>query len=194
MQAILIGQSFQLQRSDQQYRSTGTSHALVISGTRRRPGRVFPPAAHLLRPRKHRALRHPACGLALCLVTGWQTPCVRSAAGLTLYMIGGYLPRTAYHEPPGRGRARLSHPDPEQLFDASFQLTFLAVGFLGAFARDYQGHFRAALARPLTSDTGRDLHLAPRIAQFRVEMRLLAKPPSRDAAPGARRRTCRHRS
>jgi hypothetical protein len=25
-------------------------------------------------------------------------------------------------------------------------------------------------------------------------MRLLAKPPSRDAAPGARRRTCRHRS
>ena len=27
------------------------------------------------------------------LVTGWQTPCVRSAAGLTLFMIAGYFYR-----------------------------------------------------------------------------------------------------
>ena len=34
MQAILIGQSYQLQRVwTEQYRSTGTFHALVISGT-----------------------------------------------------------------------------------------------------------------------------------------------------------------
>ena len=34
MQAILIGQSFQLQKVwTEQYRSTGTFHALVISGT-----------------------------------------------------------------------------------------------------------------------------------------------------------------
>src|SRR5262249_10593158 len=50
-------------------------------------------------------------------------------------------------------------------------------GFLGAFAPPAI----AATSGPLTSalsdlaDTGRDLHLLPRAAQFRVEMRLLAK-------------------
>src|SRR5262249_10827377 len=67
--------------------------------------------------------------------------------------------------------------DPEQLFDASFQLTFLAVGFLGAFAAPAIAATSGPLVRALSDlrDTGRDLHLAPRAAQFRMELRLLAK-------------------
>jgi len=69
------------------------------------------------------------------LVTGWQAPCVRSAAGLTLFMIAGYFYRQRrimnLLAAVALGFLLL---DPEELFDASFQLTFLAVGFLGAFA------------------------------------------------------------
>jgi competence protein ComEC len=62
------------------------------------------------------------------------------------------------------------------LFEASFQLTFLAVGFLGAFATPLIRATSGPLGRALGDlhDTGRDLHLVPRVAQFRLEMRLLA--------------------
>src|ERR1019366_5139897 len=67
--------------------------------------------------------------------------------------------------------------DPEELFEPSFQLPFLAVGFLGAFAAPAI----AATSGPLMAglrdlaDRGRDFHLQPRAAQFRIEMRLLAE-------------------
>jgi competence protein ComEC len=67
--------------------------------------------------------------------------------------------------------------DPEQLFDASFQLTFLAVGFLGAFAAPAIAATSGPLAAGLRDlgDSGRDLRVQPRAAQFRIEMRLLAE-------------------
>jgi competence protein ComEC len=66
--------------------------------------------------------------------------------------------------------------DPAQLFDASFQLTFLAVAFLGAFATPLIQATSGPLAYGLSglSDTGRDLTLPARVAQFRIELRLLA--------------------
>ena len=181
MQAILIGQSFQLQRVwTEQYRSTGTFHALVISGTH-----VAVLAAFFLFLLRICFVREgPALFLTVllawlyALVTGWQAPCVRSAAGLTLFMICSYF----YRE---RRLMNLLAAvalgflvfDPEQLFDASFQLTFLAVGFLGAFAVPLIQATSGPLSRALADlgDTGRDLNLAPRVAQFRVEMRLLAE-------------------
>ena len=67
---------------------------------------------------------------------GWQAPAVRSAAGFTaLFMIARFF----YRE--GRVMNLLAAiaigflaPDPEQLFDASFQLSFGAVAFIAAFA------------------------------------------------------------
>jgi competence protein ComEC len=180
MQAILIGESFQLQRVwTEQYRSTGTFHALVISGTH-----VAVLAGFLLfllricfiRP-EFALLITTAAAWLYALVAGWQAPCVRSAAGLTVYMIGSYFYRRTR---PLNLLAAVALGflllDPDQLFDASFQLTFLAVGFLGAFAapliRATSGPLQHALAG--LRDTGRDLHLVPGAAQFRVEMRLLA--------------------
>jgi competence protein ComEC len=179
MQAILIGQSFQLQKVwTEQYRSTGTFHALVISGTH-----VAVLAGFLLfflrlclMPESVALLFTVSASWLYALVTGWQAPCTRSAAGLTLYMIGSYFYR---QRRPLNLLAAVALAfllfDPAQLFEASFQLTFLAVGFLGAFAAPLIEATSGPLAAGLRDldDTGRDLHSAPRVAQFRIEMRLL---------------------
>ena len=181
MQAILIGQSFQLQRIwTEQYRSTGTFHAIIISGTHVAIIAAF--FLFLLRicfiPEGPALLLTVMVTWLYALVTGWQAPCVRSAAGLTLFMVCGYFYRER------RSMNLLAAValgflalDPEQLFDASFQLTFLAVGFLCAFAQPLIAATSGPLARALSDlgDTGRDLHLPPRVAQFRVELRLLAE-------------------
>jgi competence protein ComEC len=50
------------------------------------------------------------------------------------------------------------------------------VAFLGAFATPFINATTGPLSRGLVdlADTGRDIHLPPRVAAFRVEMRLLA--------------------
>jgi competence protein ComEC len=181
MQAILIGQSFQLQKVwTEQYRSTGTFHALVISGTHVAVLAAF--FLFLLRicfiPEGAALLLTVAASWLYALVTGAEAPCMRSAAGLTLYTIGAYFyrERRIMNLLAAVALAFLL-ADPEQLFEPSFQLTFLAVGFIGAFGvpllEATVGGRRRALAG--LADTGRDLHLEPRLAQFRIEMRLLAE-------------------
>jgi len=181
MQAIMIGETYQVQRVwTEQFRNTGTYHAIVISGTH-----VAVLAGFLMLMlrlcfiRRDAALLITAMALWLyALVTGWQAPCVRCAAGFTLFAVASFFFR----------RRRLLNIvaavaiaflvlDPEQLFEASFQLTFLAVGFIGAFATPLLERTSYPRARALSDlpDSGRDLHLAPAIAQFRLEMRLLAQ-------------------
>ena len=181
MQAILIGQSFQLQRVwTEQYRSTGTFHAIVISGTHVAVLAAF--FLFMLRicfvPESLALFTTVLAAWLYALVTGWQAPCVRSAAGLTLFMIAGcFFRRRRIMNLLAAVALGFLLLDPEQLFDASFQLTFLAVGFLGAFAAPAL----AATSGPLMAglrdlaDRGRDFHLHPRAAQFRIEMRLLAE-------------------
>ncbi len=179
MQAILIGQSFQLQKVwTEEYRSTGTFHALVISGTHVAVLAAF--FLFLLRlcfvPEGLAMLATTAAAWLYALVAGWQAPCTRSAAGLTLFIIASFFYR---ERRPLNLLATVALAfllfDPGQLFDASFQLTFLAVGFLGAFATPLIRATSGPLGHALEGlrDTGRDLHLLPRAAQFRIEMRLL---------------------
>lgn len=181
MQAVMIGETYQVQRVwTEQFRNTGTYHALVISGTHTAVLAAFLLLVlRLAFVRREAALAITAASLWLyALVTGWGSPCVRCAAGFTLFAIASYFAR----------RRRILNLlaavaigflvlDPEQLFEASFQLSFLAVGFIGAFAAPLLGRTSYPRARALADlpDTGRDLHLAPAAAQFRVEMRLLAE-------------------
>jgi competence protein ComEC len=181
MQAVLIGQTFQVEKVwTDQYRRTGTYHMIVISGTHVAVLAVF--FLFLLRicfvPQSLALFLTVLAAWLYALVTGFQAPCVRSAAGLTLFMVAAYFFR----------RRRIMNLvaavalgflllDPGELFEASFQLTFLAVGFLAAFAQPAI----AATSGPLMAglrdlaDRGRDLHLHPRAAQFRIELRLLAE-------------------
>jgi competence protein ComEC len=181
MQALLIGQNFQLQRVwTEHYRSTGTFHALVISGTHVAIlASFFLFCLRLCFLPESLAMAATACAAWLyALVAGWQAPCVRSAAGLTLVLIGSYFYR---RRRPLNLLAAVAIGflvlDPGQLFDASFQLTFLAVAFLGAFATPLIRATSAPFTRGLADlgDRGRDMHLPPRVAQFRIELRLLSE-------------------
>jgi len=181
MQAILVGQNYQLQRVwTEDYRSTGTFHALVISGTHVAIlAAFFLFALRLCFLPEHAALAATAAAAWLyAMVVGWHAPCVRSAAGLTVFCVCRffYRRRRALNLLAAVALGFLI-VDPDQLFDASFQLTFLAVAFLGVFAVPLIEATSGPLGRGLADlgDTGRDLHLAPRVAQFRIEMRLLAE-------------------
>jgi competence protein ComEC len=179
MQAVLIGATVKLDKMwTEDYRSTGTFHALVISGSH-----VAVLAAVLLfflrilaMPRGMAILATIIAAWLYAGITGWQAPVLRSAVGMTLYGIG----RCFYRE--GRILNILAAVallfiavDPEQIFDASFQLSFLAVALIGAFVIPVLDATSGPLARGLTDlkDVGRDLRLPPKTAQFRVELRLL---------------------
>jgi competence protein ComEC len=181
MQAMLMGQSFQLQRIwTEEYRNTGTFHVIVISGTHVAILAAF--FLFLLRlcfvPRNLAMLLTAAAAWLYAMTSGWGAPCVRCAAGLTLYMVGSYFyrERRALNLLAAIALAFLLF-DPDQLFEASFQLSFLAVAFLGAFATPLVQATSGPLARGVAGlhDTARDLHLPPRVAQFRIEMRLLVQ-------------------
>jgi competence protein ComEC len=181
MQAVLIGESSGLERVwTEDFRSTGTFHALVISGSHVAVLAAF--FLFLLRlclvPRDWATLAAVLAAWLYAFVTGWQAPVVRSAAGMTLFAIGRYFYRQ------GRMLNILAAialvfivADPEQLFDASFQLSFLAVALLAAFAVPLIERTSGPLQYGLSnlSEASRDLHMPPRVAQFRIEMRLAAQ-------------------
>ena len=179
MQAILIGATAKLDKMwTTDYRSTGTFHALVISGSH-----VAVLAAVLLfflrlcgMPQGVALVATIVMAWLYAGVTGWQAPVLRSAAGMSLYGAG----RVFFRD--GRLLNILAAVailfiliDPEQLFDASFQLSFLAVALIGAFAVPALAATSGPLARGLTDlDTwGKDIRMEPKAAQFRIEMRLL---------------------
>lgn len=181
MQAILIGVTAKLDRMwTEDYRSTGTFHALVISGSH-----VAVLAAVLLFLLRICAVPDGVAVFFTILaawlyagVTGWQPPVLRSAAGMTLYGIA----RCFYRN--GRLLNILAAvalffvvADPEQLFDAGFQLSFMAVGLIGAFVVPALDATSGPLTRGLAdlANEGKDIRMAPRSAQFRIEMRLLAR-------------------
>jgi competence protein ComEC len=127
MQAVMIGETYQVQRVwTEQFRNTGTYHALVISGTHTVVLAAFLMLVlRLCFVRREAALFVTSALLWLyALVTGWGSPCVRCAAGFTLFAIASYFAR----------QRRILNIlaavaigflvlDPEQMFEASFPLT-----------------------------------------------------------------------
>src|SRR5581483_11103730 len=138
MQAMLMGQNFQLQKVwTEAYRNTGTFHVIVISGTHIAILAAF--FLFLLRlcfvPRNLAMLITATAAWLYAVTSGWGAPCVRCAAGLSLYMVASYFyrERRALNLLAAIAIGFLVF-DPDQLFEASFQLSFLEVAFLGAFA------------------------------------------------------------
>lgn len=181
MQAILIGATARLDRSwTEDYRSTGTFHALVISG-----GHVAVLAGVLLFTLRLVGIPQNMALMASVLmawlyagVAGWQAPVLRSAAGMTVFALG----RAFYRKPPllnvlAAVALAFIVCDPEQVFDASFQLSFGAVALIGAFVAPALDKSSGPLAAGLADigDTRKDIRLGRRTAQFRIELRLLIR-------------------
>jgi competence protein ComEC len=181
MEAILIGEKSKLEKVwTENFRRTGTYHTLVIAGFH-----VTILAACLLflfricnlNPTQALAITCAAAWL-YALVSGSNAPAVRAAAGFTLYAIAKFFYRR------GRVLNLLSAIailyllcDPAQLFDAAFQLSFLCVAVIGAFAAPILNATSVPIARALKNPSAVDAdpHLPPRSAQFRVELRLIAE-------------------
>jgi competence protein ComEC len=181
LRAVLLGDVSKLEQVwVEDFRRTGTYHALVISGlhvTTLAACFVFCLRVLSLGP-LWPLLLTSALGWVYAAAVGFNAPVVRAAAGLTLYQLCACL----YRRP--RVLNLLSAVaigfllfDPEQLFEASFQLTFLAVAMIGAVAAPWLDQTAAPYGRGARaiSNLAWDRHLEPRTASYRVEMRLLAE-------------------
>ena len=179
--ALLVGDTAMLDRVwADDFRRTGTYHALVISGLH----------LTLLTGWFLFFLRFISAGVGWSLfatsliawlytaLAGGGAPIARAAAGLTLYLAG----RCLFRDP--RVLNLLAAVaigylaiDPDSLFDASFQLSFLSVAMIGAVAAPLLERTLDPYARGLQRlDQDRwDVLLEPKVAALRVEMRLLAE-------------------
>ncbi len=181
MQAILIGESSQLEKVwTEHFRRTGTYHALVISGLH-----VTVLAGFLLLLLRLAGVGEMPSLLATAvaawlyaLVAGWQAPVVRAAGGFTLYLMARFFYRhTRVMNLLAAVALAFLLLDPNQMFEASFQLSFLSVAAIGALAVPLLEATCGPLSRGLRglSNLSWDPDLLPRVAAFRVEMRLLAQ-------------------
>jgi competence protein ComEC len=181
MEAILIGERSKLEKVwTENFRRTGTYHTLVIAGfhvTILAGCLLFLLRICNLNPTQALAITCAAAWL-YALVSGCNAPAVRAAAGFTLYAIAKFFFRR------GRVLNLLSAVaivyllwDPGQLFDAAFQLSFLCVAVIGAFAAPLLDATSVPLVRALKQPAAiaADPHMSPRSAQFRVELRLIAE-------------------
>ncbi len=181
MEAILIGEKSKLEKVwTENFRRTGTYHTLVIAGfhvTILAACLLFLLRVCNLNPTQALAITCLAAWL-YALVSGSNAPAIRAASGFTLYAIARFFFRR------GRVLNLLSAVaiiylllDPDQLFDAAFQLSFLCVAVIGAFAAPILNATSVPIARALKnpSAVGADPHLPPRSAQLRVELRLVAE-------------------
>ncbi len=181
LQATLIGETSGVERQwTSDFRVTGTYHAIVISGLH-----ISVLAITLLYGlRLFRLKRVPSLFIAAAacwvyaFISGFNSPAVRAAAGFTLFMAASSCFRKA--RPLNLlaviGVVYLAF-EPDQLFDPSFQLSFLSVAIIGVFAIPAMER----LTEPLQASIKRfdqvsyDPQVEPRAAQWRVELRLLAE-------------------
>ncbi len=181
MDAVLIGETARMERVwTDDFRRTGTFHALVISGIH-----VTVLAAVLLFLLRWLPLSEltalavtAAAAWLYALVSGFSAPVVRAAGGFTLYTLArACFRRTRVMNLLAAVALVYLAWDPAQIFEASFQLSFLAVAAIGALAAPLLESTTAPYARGLRGIANPDLdpHLEPRVAQFRVEVRLAAE-------------------
>jgi competence protein ComEC len=181
LQATLIGETSGVERRwTNDFRMTGTYHALVISG--QHVAVLAFTILFLLRLLQLR--RVPALGVATvaswlyAFMSGLSSPVVRAAGGFTLFLIASYFFR----------KTRILNVlaligllylvlDPDELFDPSFQLSFLSAAAIAVFAVPVMDRLTEPLRASVKrfDQIGYDPQVEHKAAQWRVELRLLAE-------------------
>ncbi len=162
------------------FERTGSFHMLVVSGFHL----AIVAACILWITRRLRLPRVPAtlitiaASFAYALFTGFNTPVQRSLWMVTLYLLGRlvYRDRSPMNTI-GFAALCLLSMSPRSLFDSSFQMTLLAVVSIGGIATPL---LQSTIHPYLTATRdlkliALDIKLAPRLAQFRVMLRMVAE-------------------
>jgi competence protein ComEC len=161
------------------FERTGSFHMLVVSGFHLAivAACIFWLARRARLPRLPATLATIVVSFAYALFTGFATPIQRSFWMVALYLVG----RLVYRDRSplnviGFAALCLMAVSPRSLFDASFQMTLLAVVAIAGVAAPLLGwtlHPYGNAARDLRL-TEIDIKLAPRLAAFRVALRMVA--------------------
>lgn len=179
LRAMLLGDRSGLDRRiSEDFQKTGTYHALVVAGLH--TGAIAGLLMLLLGLLRVPAL--PATVLAVSglagyvVLAGGNVPTLRAAVMFSLYL----LARLVYRE-----RALLNTiaaaalllllVHPADLNDAGFQLSFFAVLLIAGIAVPWIERSSAPYRRAIADldNLDRDLQLAPKQAQFRIELRMM---------------------
>jgi competence protein ComEC len=166
------------------FERTGSFHMLVVSGFHLAivAACIFWIARRLRMPRVPATVLTIAVSFAYALFTGFATPVQRSLWMVSLYLLGRlvYRERNALNTI-GFAALCLLVVSPRSLFDSSLQMTLLAViAIAGVAAPLLQGtiHPYAAAMRDLRL-VAIDIKVAPRLAEFRLMMRMVAERTER---------------
>lgn len=180
LDAMLIGENAFLDRDTRvDFQRSGTYHVLVVSGMN---VTILAFVIFWTLSRLHLAdLAATLITIFFCMsyafVTEVGAPVWRATLMCGVYLITRLLYRDrAMVNALGSAALAVLVFDPRQLFTASFQMTFLCVLIVSAIAiplTERTSHlYRRALAHWDADDFGSALH--PRIAQFRLDLRMLA--------------------
>jgi competence protein ComEC len=180
MDAMVLGEeSFLRNATRTEYQRSGTYHVLVVSGMNLsilafaifwalRQFRVDPAIA---------AIATVVVSFAYAFVVGVGPPVWRAALMLATYL-GARLLYRERNMMNAIGAAALGVliVGPNALFGASFQLTFLAVFIIAGIGSPILERTTLPYARGLRllQAASYDLHVTPKVAQFRLDLRLIA--------------------
>ena len=182
LRALLLGDRTSLDReTTTAFQRTGPYHALVISGLH--IGVVAFLLMLALRvanvPRLFRAPMALALVATYAFLVGARLPVLRATSMFAVLLAASlvYRRRRVFNVIAGTALCFLV-ADPHLLFDVGFQMSFLSVGLIAGVAvpllETTLEPYRLALKDIGNKD--RDLHLAPRVAQHRVGLRLYLEP------------------
>ena len=181
LSATLLGETSGVEkRWTSDFRVTGTYHALVISG--QHVSVLAGTLLLLLRLLRVRRLQALALAALVCwmyaFITGFTAPVVRAAGAFTLFLVASYVFRRlrVLNVLALVGIAYLVWV-PHQLFDPSFQLSFLSAAAIAAFAMPLMESTTAPLRASVKrfDQQAYAAQLEPAAAQWRVELHLLAE-------------------
>jgi competence protein ComEC len=178
--AMVIGEDGFIDRGTRvDFQRSGTYHILVVSGMN--VGVLAFVAFWVLRRLRVSDLVATAVTVLLCVAYAFLTdvgaPVWRATLMLTLYLGVRLLYRDrSMLNAVGAAALGLMVVDPQALFGASFQLTFLSVLIIAGIGVPILERTCLPFSRGLRhlDSTGYDVSLPPRVAQFRLDLRMIA--------------------
>jgi competence protein ComEC len=179
-QAMVLGERGLVSRGERlEFQRSGTFHLLVVSGMNVAVFAVF--LLWLMRWLRLRQEYAVLAALALTVSYAWLTnlgvPILRSVLMIAAYEIAALLNRDrAPLNTLSLAALALLAMNPDELFDPSFQLTFVAVLTIAGLAVPLLGRTTGPLREALDEmeNLGRDPALSPRQAQFRLDVRAIS--------------------